>query len=424
MASYQSSTSTPTGLPSGISEPYAAINASDWSGLIAILTAFSLGLVLTAIAIRIYARHNFTTYRVDDYTFFAASIFSITQSALVFYQIGHGLGKLEELPDPENVNKVQKAGYASDLFYIFTIFLSKCSAGFLFLYLTPGRAHMRVIWATIAASVVWVVSGIVLEAIRCNPQHPWTDDTSTCTNSFARWAFIASFDVLIEVALIATSIYIVWSLQMELKSKAIVVGAFCARIPNIATSVIRLVYLHKVLLVSNAHVWNSRVVSMTQLAIGYSVAASIVPYLKPFMMAYERPETSRDYSYPLSGSNKSYQLSALQSKNSKSGTASVTDALEDDGELREGKRRSGGYLRAGLGKLRPDQTNYQAKATHDGIQQERTSDDRSDDSQIMIIKKGVEWSVQYEHEHEAKHESTALSAGSAGRDHDEIRGHV
>jgi len=67
-------TSTPTGLPEGISGPLAGINSQDQSGLIAILTAFSLGLVLLSIATRIYARREFRSYRVDDYTFFAASV--------------------------------------------------------------------------------------------------------------------------------------------------------------------------------------------------------------------------------------------------------------------------------------------------------------------------------------------------------------
>src|SRR4051812_11730477 len=70
----QEETSTPTGLPEGISKPLAGINAQDQSGLIAILTAFALGLVLLSIGTRIYARHEFRLYRIDDFTFFAATV--------------------------------------------------------------------------------------------------------------------------------------------------------------------------------------------------------------------------------------------------------------------------------------------------------------------------------------------------------------
>jgi len=67
-------TITPTGLQEGITKPLASINSRDQSGLIAILSAFSLGLVLLSIATRIHARHQFRLYRIDDYTFFAATV--------------------------------------------------------------------------------------------------------------------------------------------------------------------------------------------------------------------------------------------------------------------------------------------------------------------------------------------------------------
>jgi hypothetical protein len=67
-------TATPNGLPEGITKPLAGINSQDQSGLLAILTAFSLGIILLSIATRIYVRHEFRLYRIDDYTFFAATV--------------------------------------------------------------------------------------------------------------------------------------------------------------------------------------------------------------------------------------------------------------------------------------------------------------------------------------------------------------
>ncbi|KAF2470505.1 uncharacterized protein BDR25DRAFT_262441 [Lindgomyces ingoldianus] len=398
-------TPTPTGLPPGISKPLAGISSTDQSGLIAILTGFALGLVLLSIAVRIFVRRGLGVYRVDDYTFFAASIFAIVQASLVFRELQQGLGKLEENINPSHIPTIEKLSFVADLFYITTLFLSKCSTSFLFLYLTPGRAHMRAIWLAIAASVTWLVSSIMLEAIRCHPNRPWTDDMATCTNSFARWAFIASFDTLIEIGIVSLSVYIVWGLQMSFGSKMIVVGAFSCRIPNIAFSLTRLVFLNRPFEPATSHLWDSRVVSATQLAIGYSIIASIIPYLKPFMMAYERPETSRASHYPSgrSGGSSNFKLSALTSKSS--GTATTTlatvDIEDDPGFLKEnrspgdnGRRRS--TLR--LGRLRPEITGYEARASavDNKEEKDRKSDQASDDSQMMIIKKGVEWSVQFD----------------------------
>lgn len=92
---------------------------------------------------------------------------------------------------------------------------------------------MRMIYATIVASSLWVIIAVILDAVRCNPRHPWTDDVSTCSTFFARWIFIGTMDAVIEVALVGTAVYIVSNLQMALKSKIIVVGAFSWRIPYV-----------------------------------------------------------------------------------------------------------------------------------------------------------------------------------------------
>lgn len=67
-------TPTSTGLPEGITKPLATIDSENQSGLIAIIAAFSLGLVLIATVTRIYARHELRLYRFDDLTYFLAAV--------------------------------------------------------------------------------------------------------------------------------------------------------------------------------------------------------------------------------------------------------------------------------------------------------------------------------------------------------------
>ncbi|CAI6335550.1 unnamed protein product [Periconia digitata] len=394
----------PTGLPEGVSKPLLSINSQDQSGLIAILTAFALGLVLLSVAARLYARHEFRLFRIDDYLFIAATIFAVIQTALVFRQLRDGLGKSEEQIDPSVRLAVQKLGFAADLLYLFTLFLSKCSVSFLFLYLTPGRAHVRAIWTTITASVVWVITAVILEAVRCHPKHPWTDDTSTCTNFFARWVVIAVLDAIIELALVGVSIYIVSDLQMALKSKLIVVGAFSWRVPNIAFTFIRLAFLQYPFEPSTSHIWHSRVVTVTQLSIGYTITASVIPYLKPFMMAYDPPTKTQASSYQLSSSGTRVKLSNLASQHS--ATLATIDDGKDDGELRENRSRSVRQNKPKaerrrrstpkLGRLRPGQNGYEVSASATEQREQDRHEHESDDSEQMIIKKGVEWSVTYQ----------------------------
>src|ERR1700735_2378617 len=59
----------------GITAPLEVISDTDQGGLIAILTAFSLSLVLIiSLPIRTYVRSTMSTYRLDDYAFLVASV--------------------------------------------------------------------------------------------------------------------------------------------------------------------------------------------------------------------------------------------------------------------------------------------------------------------------------------------------------------
>jgi hypothetical protein len=48
---------------------------------------------------------------------------------------------------------------------------------------------------------------------------------------FARWEFVGVLDCITEVALFGISVYLVWNIQMSMKSKTIVVCAFGCRLP-------------------------------------------------------------------------------------------------------------------------------------------------------------------------------------------------
>jgi hypothetical protein len=113
-----------------------------------------------------------------------------------------------------------------------TLFFTKLSTSFLFLRLTPGKGHSIAIWSTIAMTTAWGVISILLIAIRCHPANPWLDTTADmCGNLFARWQFIAALDILTEAALFSISLYLIWGIQMSLKSKTIVVTSFGCRLP-------------------------------------------------------------------------------------------------------------------------------------------------------------------------------------------------
>ena len=315
-----------------------------------------------------------------------------------------------------------KYEFASELLYLVVLFLSKCCVSCLFLRLTPGRAHMRMIWAIIIASSVWATISVILVAIRCNPSHPWTDNVSTCSTYFARWAFIGAMDAIIEIALVANSVYIVSNLQMALKSKVVVVGAFSWRIlyvlrlpisvslraldltaqSNVAFTCTRLAFLSQPLETSTSHIWDTRVVCTTQLAIGYTITAAVIPYLKPFMMAYEPPDKTHASTYPSSNGTRLKMSNLSSSRSGKATDTLATMDFEDDGALRpnnstepvistpELAKRKRSVAR--VARMRPERTDNEITSASASV---KDSEHGSDDSERLIIKKDTEWRVEY-----------------------------
>lgn len=148
--------------------------------------------------------------------------------------------------------------------------------------------------------------------------------------------------------------------------------------------------------------------------------ASIVPCLKNFMAAYDAPIQSQNW-YPHYGTSEAYthELAsvAVSTKSAaKSSKSVVSTAVSNSSpEVKEtsrggvqvysGGKKGGGasILSSGLGKLRPEQISYEARVEFKERDGERSSREEgesrrsieSGNSRRMIIKKGVEWSVDY-----------------------------
>jgi hypothetical protein len=159
-------------------------------------------------------------------------------------------------------------------------------------------------------------------------------------------------------------------------------------------------------------------VSVTQIEIGFSILASIVPCLKNFMAAYDAPVQSGNWYQHYGTTNYTHELASVASKSvisrSEKDAEKVAGGVPEEGgkgsggmEEYTGGKKGGGarILSGGLGKLRPEPISYEAHITHKEREGESSSregevgETRSVDSgnsRRMIIKKGVEWSVNYD----------------------------
>lgn len=77
----------------------------------------------------------------------------------------------------------EQLSYATDFFFLFTVWASKCSMALLFIRLTPRKEHKRVATGILGVVSLWLVVSIFLVALRCNLSHPWIFINPSCTDS-------------------------------------------------------------------------------------------------------------------------------------------------------------------------------------------------------------------------------------------------
>ena len=75
----------------------------------------------------------------------------------------------------------KKQGFASQIFYILTLWTTKTSILLLYMRLSPSGGHKIATWTMLAASTGWALLSIVLISVPCNPAQFYTSRGGECT---------------------------------------------------------------------------------------------------------------------------------------------------------------------------------------------------------------------------------------------------
>lgn len=205
--------------------PLTSVTPTDQTGIIAVLTAFSLGLTLLSIAVRLYMRLRASTPLVPFILFLVCAATGLASVATTLYGVSRGLGKSVNLLSEEEVRALDSVGRASAVLYLTTLGASKmCCAG-LYVALTPFTGQRRVAWSLGCVSAAWMVASVFAQGFGCAGLR------EECAGRRARWIGVSTVDMLTEAALVGTSVYMVWARSMCVKAKWTVVVGFACRLP-------------------------------------------------------------------------------------------------------------------------------------------------------------------------------------------------
>ncbi|KAK0620408.1 hypothetical protein B0T14DRAFT_567155 [Immersiella caudata] len=391
-----------TGLYPGQSAPLATLTSTDQGGVVAIGAALALVFALISMLIRFYVRTQFqrSVGSPDDVASAAAMIFFVIQSGLVFGQVGQGLGKAINDVTPDGLVALQKSEYASDIFYLLSIWLTKLSIVYLFIRLSPDRNHKRAARACLALTTVFSFVSVVVTCVRCNYSRPWLFINQQCPDMLARWQATAALDIIAEAALFAVAAYMTQGLKTSASKKSIVLIAFSLRFLVTIPILLRLLYLSNEIFSPDPTLDGVMTTICTQIHIAYAIIATTIPCLRPFMSAlnthYGGPKEAK-----VSSGGKLSKLTGGSGSNSDS-SKKQPETFEAGYDLDE-ITPAGADIESQVEKPRPtarhwdyDRSAYRAEVMSTGGGDAGST--QSNDSQKMVISKNTEWHIEYQGE--------------------------
>lgn len=132
--------------------------------------------------------------------------------------------------------------------WIIALGLSKISVAVLIRRIDAFGKRSNVFDVIAACIGAWTVASFFAIALKCNLSHPWLIYHERCVNvvsqspprlihllitpsQLLRWDIICAFDIVTEILLFASAVYLVWELQTEFGRKATIVAGFACRLP-------------------------------------------------------------------------------------------------------------------------------------------------------------------------------------------------
>jgi hypothetical protein len=132
---------------------------------------------------------------------------AVIQSAIVLSACSNGLGKSISLVPLATQTKVQQVServaclrvrvafliscgqlyYASTLFFVIGVGMSKLSVVCFLLRLSPVQRHRMVFYGAAGVVGVWTVASLFAMAFQCNSSHPWLIVGEQCPGMVSSW---------------------------------------------------------------------------------------------------------------------------------------------------------------------------------------------------------------------------------------------
>ncbi|KAM3552068.1 hypothetical protein ARSEF4850_007562 [Beauveria asiatica] len=238
-------------------------------------------------AVRVWAKLRIKTIGADDWAVTSALILSIVCQGIMHSAVSKGYGKRSDSLSADALDSISKRIYIGQFFYIASVGLTRVASAFLVEQVAQHGPHARPARMLAWLSGTWAVLCLVIVAVRPPFSSPWLAVDGGRT-MFSRWLAVEVGGLVNEAALWALIIQLVWSLQMQLSRRSLVIAVFGFRLLLLPIVITRLYYLAPS---NNDDPNQSNIIAAiyTAAALQFSIVATSFTALKPFLAVFRQP---------------------------------------------------------------------------------------------------------------------------------------
>ncbi|KIY02762.1 uncharacterized protein Z520_01227 [Fonsecaea multimorphosa CBS 102226] len=388
------------------SHRFSPITPDDHAGSVWIATLLCLIYSVVTLALRGHLRWKM--YGLDDYLALTATAIQVGQVVAVIVGLHHGLGKTQELLRQDELAKASRATFAAQILFIMSATITKASTLCLMMRLfnlvgprTAKDLRSKVLYwislSVLCGMGLWGILSIVAVSVNCSVPGFIQGDRAQCGDQFLRWQLITAFDVATECILVLITVFVVWPVHLALSMKFQVVLAFAFRLPVAMLSILHLHYVAVYTGSDNPGIAIVSVIVIQEVQLCWSLISATIPNLKSFVRSFSSgfgiqldPSVTQAYGSGRSsgrGSGRgSGRLGRLMN------AFELSSVLPGNNGTAKSKSARRSYHDAEQYPPIPEQDPRVCKPT---MMRENDSI-HSGGSQDHIIRKDVQWNIQYE----------------------------
>ncbi|KAF7545303.1 hypothetical protein G7Z17_g9269 [Cylindrodendrum hubeiense] len=208
----------------------ARVADSNLGQILGIVTTFHV-LALTSVGLRLYVRLGMVKAAGrDDWTMVASGICAFIGWLIFVLQSFHGLGRHKDTIEQLDYIEFQKVGFwQSVISASCAMALLKVSIALNLLRLSQSKWYFWSLWTSIGFVSAYSFMGVMTFFLHCQPMaaHWDTRIDGTCYSPvlFVQFSLInTSFNIFTDVLFATFPVPIIWTLQMKLRTRAVVMG--------------------------------------------------------------------------------------------------------------------------------------------------------------------------------------------------------